>query len=71
MEPNDFNEKSIWPKYDPELYAILIKLLKDAYSTRAPYSTVFQVKIDYIDNMILNIIYIQYDGNNIFLFEQS
>ena len=40
--------KVIWPKDDPELYAVLIKLLKDAYSTRAPYSAVFQVKIDYI-----------------------
>ena len=35
--------KVIWPKDDPELYAVLIKLLKDAYSTRAPYSAVFQV----------------------------
>ena len=38
--------KVIWPKDDPELYAVLIKLLKDAYSTRAPYSAVFQVITD-------------------------
>ena len=39
--------KVIWPKDDPELYAVLIKLLKDAYSTRAPYSAVFQVMLLY------------------------
>ena len=39
--------KVIWPKDDPELYAVLIKLLKDAYSTRAPYSAVFQVITDF------------------------
>ena len=44
--------KVIWPKDDPELYAVLIKLLKDAYSTRAPYSAVFQVTIQYpMDSM--------------------
>ena len=40
--------KVIWPKDDPELYAVLIKLLKDAYSTRAPYSAVFQVIIVFV-----------------------
>ena len=39
--------KVIWPKDDPELYAVLIKLLKDAYSSRAPYSAVFQVMLLY------------------------
>ena len=39
--------KVIWPKDDPELYAVLIKLLKDAYSSRAPYSAVFQVITDF------------------------
>ena len=64
--------KVIQPKDDPELYAVLIKLLKDVYATRAPYSAVFQVKIDYIDNMILYIIYIQYDWKqSFFLIEQS
>ena len=51
--------KVIWPKDDPELYAVLIKLLKDAYSTRAPYSAVFQVNTDY-SILKLNDIYHQH-----------
>ena len=47
--------KVIWPKDDPELYAVLIKLLKDAYSTRAPYSAVFQVNTDYFNGKSLAI----------------
>ena len=46
--------KVIWPKDDPELYAVLIKLLKDAYSTRAPYSAVFQVILVFVRSLNKN-----------------
>ena len=74
MEPNDFNEKSYLAKRRPRIICSSYQIIKRCIFNK---SAIFcrisgKDRLYHIDNMILYIIYIQYDWKqSFFLIEQS